>query len=178
MKCSDCNQNENHELVQKLMDMEQELIDTAKRMVKTASDPLTAIIKFLHERPENQGLPGNLVNKILLATFESPENIPGLVRILASHMREVCRHKNVIELVNEHPAAEKWGSFIIKQKERIKFEVAFERGRLVLNNIHGLIGVEHGVECPLEKILVVPPKLIVTVRLGLLHPQKEVDLCA
>jgi hypothetical protein len=160
------------------MDMEQELIDTAKRMVKTASDPLTAIIKFLHERPENQGLPGNLVNKILLATFESPENIPGLVRILASHMREVCRHKNVIELVNEHPAAEKWGSFIIKQKERIKFEVAFERGRLVLNNIHGLIGVEHGVECPLEKILVVPPKLIVTVRLGLLHPQKEVDLCA
>jgi hypothetical protein len=93
-------------------------------------------------------------------------------------MREVCRHKNVIELVNEHPAAEKWGNFIIQQKERINFEVAFECGKLVLKNIHGLVGVEHGIECPLEKILVVPPKLIVTVRLGLLRPQKEVDLCA
>jgi hypothetical protein len=47
---------------------------------------------------------------------------------------------------------------------------------MVLKNIQGLIGVEHGVEVPLEKILVQPPKLIVTVRLGILHPQRVVDI--
>jgi hypothetical protein len=46
----------------------------------------------------------------------------------------------------------------------------------VLKNIAGLVGIEHGIEAPLEKILVKPPKLIVTLNMGLLHPQKVLDL--
>lgn len=177
MNCSSCSHNElNQQLIQKLASIESEMIDSAKKILRTASDPFSAVIKFLHERPENQSLPGYVLNKVMLETFGDIENVPSLVRVLAAHMREISRHRNVIELINEHPATEKWGSFIIKQKERMKFEVAFVRGCLVLENIQGLIGVEHGVEAPLEKILVNPPKLIVTARLGLLRPQKEVDI--
>jgi len=155
---------------------EHELVAAARRLIKTASDPFTACINFLHDRPDNAPLTGHLVNNVLLEAFGDKEKIPALVRILSAHVRQIARRKNVIELVNEHPAAENWGNFIIKAKERINFEVAFEKGMLVMNNISGLIGVEHGVELPLEKIKVQPPKLIVTVRLGLLRPQKEVDM--
>src|SRR5262249_50281134 len=102
--------------------------------------------------------------------------IPSLIRILASHVKDVMRKSNVINIINEHPNAERWGNYIIKQKERINFEVGFEKGKLLLHNISGLIGVEHGIELPLEKILVQPPKLIVTVKLGLMHPQRVLDI--
>jgi hypothetical protein len=161
--------------MQKLVSMEQELVDVARRVLKTASDPFTGVIKFLHERPENNSLPGRLVNSVLQQTFCN-EEIPDLIKILAGHVREIYRHSNVIDIIKEHPTTEKWGNFMIKQKERIKFEVGLEKGRLVLNNIQGLIGVEHGVELPLEKITVSPPNLIVTVKLGMLHPQRTVSI--
>lgn len=176
MDCSVCASQHDSELAHKFNNLELELVGVAKRMLQTANDPFSAVIKFLAERPENSKLSGQLMNKVLMQTFEDPSKIPGLIKILAAHVREVCRKRNVIELINEHPAAEKWGNFIIKQKEQIKFEVGVERGKLVLSNISGLIAVEHGVELPLERILVQPPRLLVTVKLGILRPQKEVEL--
>jgi len=170
-----CNEGNNHQIVQKLVHMEQELVEVARRILKTASDPFTGVIKFLHERPEDNSLPGKLVTTVLEQTFGN-EEIPGLIKIMSGHVREIYRTSNVIDIIKEHPTAEKWGNFIIKQKDRIKFEVGLEKGRLVLNNIQGLIGVEHGVELPLEKITVSPPNLIVTVRLGMLHPQRIVSI--
>jgi hypothetical protein len=174
--CNCCGKDHNGQFMQKLKNVETEMVDVAKRFLKSASDPFSGVISFLHERPENTSMPGYLINGILLDCFGSQENIPGLIRILSSHVKEICRHSNMIELINEHSSAEKWGNFVIKQKERIKFEVSRERGLMVLKNIHGLIGVEHGIELPLEKILVEPPKLIVTVKMGLLHPQRVVDI--
>lgn len=172
-----CSPNENRrELLQKLVNVEQELVDVARKMLKTASDPFSAVVRFLHERPENASLPGYLVNKVLLETFGAKEQIPGLINVLAGHVKEVIRHSNVISIVNEHPAIERWGSYLIKQAGNIKFEVSREKGKLVLKNIHGLICVEHGIEAALDKILVNPPKLEVTLRLGILRPQKTVDI--
>jgi hypothetical protein len=176
MDCPTCLRHQNGELVQKFRHAEHELVATAQRLLRTAGDPLSAVIRFLHERPENQSLPGYVVNKVLLEAFEDQEKIPALVRILAAHVSEIGRHNNVIDIVNGHPATERWGHLLIKQTGRIKFEVAFERGKLVLNNISGLIGVEHGVELPLERIMVQPPKLIVTAKLGLLRPQRILDI--
>jgi hypothetical protein len=178
VNCIACAQTaeKSNEIVQKLRDFEAELIETARRILNTSRDPFSAVIRFLHERPENSSLPGYLVHKVLLETFGDMESVPSLVRVLAAHVRSIVRNANVIELILEHPATERWGNFMIKQKERVKFEVAFDKGRLVLNNISGLIGIENGLECPLERIQVMPPKLIVTVKLGLLHPQKEVDI--
>jgi hypothetical protein len=179
VNCIACPKEHSSELIQKCAHSQKELVAAAKRLLKTASDPFTAVINFLHERPENASMPGFLVNKVLEEAFGDRENIPSLVRILSTHVRELRRHKgNVIELINEHPAAERWGQFILKQRERINFEVAMEKGMLVLKNITGLVGVEHGVELPLDKILVQPPKLIVTVKLGILRPQKEVEILA
>lgn len=160
----------------KLVNVEQELVDVARRIMKGASDPLSAVVRFLHERPENVSLSGYLVNKVLLETFGNKEQIPGLVNILAGHVKEVIRQANVISIVNEHPAMERWGTYLIKQTERIKFEVAREKDKLVLKNIKGLICIEHGIELGLDKILVNPPKLEVTLRLGLLRPQRSVDI--
>lgn len=176
MSCDCCSNNHDGQIMQKLKNMESDLVDVAKRILKSASDPFSAVMTFLQERPEGSTMTGPIINSVLLDSFGSPENIPSLIRILSSHVREVVRHRNVIEMINEHPSAEKWGCFIIKQKERIKFEVGYERGMMVLKNIQGLIGVEHGLELPLEKILVQPPKLIVTARMGLLHPQRTVDI--
>jgi hypothetical protein len=156
--------------------LESELVDIAKRILRTASDPISAVIKFLHERPENQSLPGYVVDRVLLEAFESPERIPGLVRILAGQVREISRHRNVIDILKDHPAAEKWGNYLIKQANNIKFEVGKERDKLVLKNIGGLTAVEHGIEIPLDKIIVNPPKLEVTLRLGLLRPQRIIDI--
>ena len=173
--CEDAKDSKDHQLMQKLVTMEQELVEVARRILKTASDPFSGVIKFLHERPENNSLPGKLVNNVLQQTFCN-EEIPGLIKIMAGHVREIYRHSNVIDIIKEHPTTEKWGNFMIKQKERIKFEVGLEKGRLVLNNIQGLIGVEHGIELPLEKITVSPPNLIVTVKMGMLHPQRTVSI--
>lgn len=166
----------NAQIRETLVACENDVIDVARRIVRSAADPFSGVIKFLEGRPEGASLHGYLVNRVLLETFGSKDEIPGLIRAIASHVREVIRQSNVISIVNEHPTAERWGSFVIKQKEKIRFEVATEKGCLVLKNIAGLVGSEHGVECPLEKILVQNGKLVVTLNMGFLHPQKVLDL--
>jgi hypothetical protein len=161
---------------EQLQKIEGDVIDVARKLVRTAGDPISAVVRFLHERPEGQSLPGYVIDKVLLESFDSPEQIPGLVKLLAGHVREISRTRNVIGILKEHPAAENWGSYLIKQSERIIFEVGREKDRLVLKNIGGLVAVEHGVEIPLDKILVNPPKLEVTLRLGILRPQRVVDI--
>lgn len=159
-----------------LQKFEMELIDVAQRLVRSAGDPVTAVVKFLHERPEGTTLPGKLVTKILHESFGGAENVPGIIRVLTGHVHEIIRHRNVINISNEHPAMERWGTYLIKQKDRIKFEVGLERGKLALKNMSGLVAVEHGVELQLEQILIMPPKLEVTLRLGMLHPKRVVDI--
>lgn len=177
MSCIGCSKDHNGvELMHKLMSMEHELIEISRRVLKTAGDPFSGVVRFLHERPEGNSLPGYLMNKVLLETFGNRDEIPGLIRILAGHVREIIRQSNVINIINEHPTAERWGNFIIKQKERMKFEVGLEKGKLALKNIQGIIGVEHGIELPLDKILVQPPKLLVTVKLGIIRRQRIVDI--
>jgi hypothetical protein len=167
----------NAQIKETLEAFEAELVEIARLILKQASDPFSGVIKFLQERPEGDSLHGYLVNRVLLETFGSMEEVPALIRALTSHVHEVIRQRNVISIHNEHPTAEPWGSFIIKQKERTRFEIAFEKDCLVLKNIVGIFGIEHGIEAPLEKILVRSPKqLVVTVNLGLLHPQRVLDL--
>jgi len=170
----DCKCEEGSNLKDRLVSMEQEVVEVARKVLKSASDPFTGVIKFLHERPEDKSLPGYAVNRVLQETLGS--EVPALIKILAGHVREIVRHSNVIDIIKEHPTAEKWGAFVIKQKDRIKFEVGLEKGLLVLRNVQGLIGVEHGIELQLEKILVQPPDLIVTARLGLLRPERVVSI--
>lgn len=153
-----------------------DLADAAKRVLRTAGDPFSAVIKFLHDRPEDVSLAGLSVKQVLLDAFGSPEQIPGLVRLLSAHVREVVRHSNIINVRNEHLAQEFWSGYLIKLKEQVKFEVTREKDKLVLKNIAGLVAVEHGIELPLEKILVNPPKLEITVRMGILRPTKMVDI--
>lgn len=153
-----------------------DLIVVAKRILKTASDPVSAVTRFLHERPENVSLPGWAIDFVLAEAFESEEQIPGLVKVLAGHVKEIVRHRNVIDILKEHPGIERWGNYLIKQADNIKFEVARERDRLVLKNIGGLVAVEHGLDVPLDKIVINPPKLEVTLRLGLLRTQRIVDI--
>ena len=174
MSCK-CNEAGNSQIVQKLKSLEQELVEVARKILRSASDPMTAVIRFLHERPEHSSLPGYVVNGVLEQTFGN-EEIPGLIRILSSHAREVVRHSNVIELIKEHPTTEKWQHFLIKQTERVRFEVGLDKGKLVLKNINGLIGIEHGIELPLEKILINPPNLIITVKMGILRPERVVAM--
>ncbi|MBZ0186095.1 MAG: hypothetical protein K8F91_07535 [Candidatus Obscuribacterales bacterium] len=164
------------QLLDKLAEVEKELVEGAKKMVKSASDPFSGVINFLHQRPENVSLEGSLIDILLIETFGSKEEIPGLIRAISCHVREIIRQSNVIQIINHQPTAEKWGNYIIKKKERIKFEVGTEKGCLVLKNIKGLFGTEHGVELPLEKITVMPPKLIVTLNMGLVRPQKVLDI--
>lgn len=159
-----------------LQKFEAELIDVAKRIMRNAGDPVTAVVRFLQERPDNTSLPGYLVATILSESFEGKENVPAIIRVLTGHVREIIRHSNVIDIINEHPAMERWGTYLIKQKDRIKFEVGLEKGKLALKNMSGLVAIEHGIELPLEKILITPPKLEVTLRLGLLSPKRVVDI--
>jgi len=166
----------NAQIRETLVACENEVIDVARKVVRGSADPFSGVIKFLEGRPENTSLHGYLVNRALMETFGSRDEIPGLIRAIASHVREVIRQSNVISIINEHPTAERWGSFIIKQKEKIRFEVGREKDCLVLKNIAGLVGIEHGIECPLEKILVQNGKLVVTLNMGFLHPQKVLDL--
>jgi hypothetical protein len=162
--------------VQRIVSVEQDLVDVAKRILRSASDPVSAVVRFLHERPENVSLPGYVVDRLLLEAFGDKENIPGLVAVLAGHMKETIRQSDVISIINEHPAVERWGKYIIKAKERIKFQIAKERGKLVLKEIVGLKAVENGIEVALERILIDPPKLQVTVRMGLFPVERTVDI--
>jgi hypothetical protein len=160
--------------------LENELADmafTARRLLKTASDPCSGVIRFLHERPENVLLNGLSVRSVLLDVFGSYEQIPGLVKLLSTHLRTVVRQANVIAICNEHFSQADWCGYLIKMKEQIKFEVVREKDKLVLKNIAGLICVEHGLDLPLETIKFNPPKMEITLRLGLLRPVKAVDIC-
>lgn len=162
--------------LQKFEKMEGELVDVAKRILRTASDPISAVVRFLHERPDDSSLPGYVIDRVLVEVFDSEQQIPGLVKLLAGHVKTITRHRNYIDILKEHPGVERWGSYLIKQTETIKFEVAREKDKLCLRNIGGLIAIEHGMEIPLDKILVNPPKLEITLRLGLLRPQRIVDI--
>jgi hypothetical protein len=174
MSCSCCSLKE--KLNQKLQNIEAGLVDKARAILRTANDPVSAVIRFLHERPEESSLKGLVVHYVLRETFGDEEKIPGLIKVFTGHVHEIIRHANVIDIINEHPAVDRWGKYIIKQKERIKFEIAKERDLLVLKNIVGLIAIEQGMELPVEKISVQPPNLIVTVKLGMLRPQRVFDI--
>lgn len=153
-----------------------ELVSTARNILRTASDPVSAVVKFLQERPEGISMTGYVMDYVLTETFGEQENIPSLIKILAGHVREVIRQSDVINIINEHGAVEKCGSYIIKQAERIKFEITKERDLLVLKNIAGLFAIEHGIAVPVEKITIKPPKLLVTLNLGLIRPHRIVDI--
>lgn len=163
-------------LLNKIQDVEDELISRARQILRGASDPVSAVIKFLQERPEGSSLTGYVMDHILAEAFGEYENIPALVKILAGHVREVIRQSNVINVINEHPTVEKWGNYIIKQTDRIKFEINKERDFLVLENIAGIFAVEHGIPIPIEKITIKPPKLIVKLNLGIFRPSRVVDI--
>jgi hypothetical protein len=156
----------------KLKDMHEDMVQRSRRILRSATDPVSAVLHFLKERPEGASLAGYVVDHVLYETFEDHANIPELVKILAGHVREITRQADVIDVINEHAAIAKWGNYLIKQKERIKFELQKERDIFVMNNIVGLTAVEQGVELPIEKISVQPPHLVVTVKLGVLRPKK------
>lgn len=163
-------------LIDRQIDNIAELIDIAKRIVRMSSDPVSAVMRFLHERPDNSPLPGYVIDRVLLEAFEREDQIPGIVKILAGHVKEITRHNNIIDIFKEHPGIERWGNHLIKQADTIKFEIGRERDKLVLKNIFGLVAVEHGIDVPLDKIVVNPPKLEVTLRLGILRPQRIIDI--
>jgi hypothetical protein len=163
-------------LKDKLLAMHQDLVDAAKRILRSAADPVSAVLRFLQERPEGTSMAGYTMNYVLLEAFEDESKIPGLVKILAGHVLEISRHANVIEMVNSHPAAEKWDQYLIKLKEKVKFEIRRERDLFIMDRIVGLTAVEHGIELPVELIKVEPPDLIVTVKLGPLHPKRILSI--
>jgi hypothetical protein len=160
----------------KLHAMHHDLVDGAKRVLRSAADPVSGVLSFLQERPEGTSLAGHAMNYVLLEAFEDESKIPGLVRILAGHVKEISRHANIIDIVNSHAAVEKWDHYLIKLKEQIKFEIRHDRGAMLMDNIVGLTAVEHGVELPVELIKIQPPNLIVTLKLGPLHPKRVLSI--
>ncbi len=163
-------------VLSKIQDVEDELVAMARNILRGASDPISAVIKFLQERPEDVSLTGYVMDRVLTETFGGREKIPSLVKLLAGHVREIIRQSNVINIINEHPAVETWGDYIIKQTERIKFEIGKERDLLVLKNVAGLFAIEHGIAFPVEAITIKPPKLVVTINLGIIRPNRIVDI--
>lgn len=174
---TESNQSKNpQDLLSKLAEVEREIVECAREVVESASDPLSGVINFLHQRPENEKLEGSLVELALLETFGSEEKVPGLIQAIAKRVSNIIRQSNVIKITNEETILHEWGKFIIKKTENMKFEVTHEKGELVLKNISGLFGIEHGIELPLEKIQVKPPKIIVTAKMGLMRPQRVLDI--
>jgi hypothetical protein len=98
-------------LLAKLNGLEHELVTVARHMLTSASDPFSAVIRFLAERPEGASLPGHVMHYVLQETFGEREKVPGLIRILASQVHEIIRQSNVISIVNENPAIEQWGNY-------------------------------------------------------------------
>jgi hypothetical protein len=160
----------------KLLTMHHDLVDGAKRILRSAADPVSGVLRFLQERPEGTSLAGYAMNYVLLEAFEDEANIPGLVRILAGHVREIKRQANIIDIVNSHAAVEKWDHYMIKLKEQIKFEIRRDHEFFLMDKIVGLTAVEHGVELPVELIKIQPPNLIVTFKLGPLHPKRVLSI--
>lgn len=159
-----------------LYKLEGEIIDIAHKLMRSATDPFTGVIRFLHQQPENQALSGTIVKSILLDVFEKPEQIPAIVKLFSGQVRHIVRRANVIDIINEQASQQAFSGHLLKLKDRIKFEVGVEKGCTVLKNIAGLIAVEHGLEVPLDKIIINPPKLEITLRLGLLRPHRTVDM--
>lgn len=154
----------------------QAVIEEAKRIVNDAPDPFSGVIKFLHQRPENEPIEGSLVDRVLVETFGSHEAIPQIIKAISAAVVKITRNSNTIKITNQHPTKEKLGDIFIKKENVVTFDVAEEKGVLVLKKIDGLLGVEHGLEVPLEKIEVKPPKLIVTVDMGFIKPQKSLNI--
>ena len=163
------------EQADKLQSLATELAGVAGSTVKSASDPFSGVIRFLVEHPENSSMPGPVLNQVLDQIF-SNSKCPGLLRLMAGHVKEVHRRGKTIELVKEHATSEPFSDFVVKQADKVKFEVGEDKGKMVLNNVQGITGVEHGMDLPIEKILVSPPNLVVTVKLGLMRPQKTVAI--
>jgi hypothetical protein len=174
-KCKDDSQIASP-LKDRLIVLEKELLEVAQRLLKTASDPVTPVVRFLHERPENVSLPGYVLKRVLHQAFGQSDNVPGMVNLLAGHVKEIVRHANVINIINEHASMEYWGNYMIKQKERIKFEVTYDKGRTVLKNIQGLVAVQHGIDASLDKVLINPPQMEITLKVGILRPRLTVDI--
>ncbi|MDX2107844.1 MAG: hypothetical protein SFY67_15690 [Candidatus Melainabacteria bacterium] len=154
----------------------QAIIENAKRIVSAASDPFSGVIRFLHQRPENEPLEGSLVEQVLVETFGSHDSIPQIIKAISAAVTKITRSANTIKITNQHPTKEQLGDIFIKKENVVTFEVAEEKGVLVLKKIDGLLGVEHGLEVPLDKIEVKPPKLIVTVDMGFIKPQKSLNI--
>ncbi len=153
-----------------------DLISIASKILKHASDPISGVINFLHDRPEGISLSGHIANKVLEESFGDVNNVPALVKLLSCHVTEIIRQANSIIITKECHSSQKLGNFLVKQKNKVKFDIKKDKGTFILANISGLIGVEHGVELPIEKIHINPPKLIVTAKLGLLRPQRILDI--
>jgi hypothetical protein len=170
-----CGQVVPNDKIEKLQALEAELAEVADKTVKAASDPFSGVIRFIAERPENSSMPGPVLNGVLDRIF-TDSNCPGLLRLMSGHVKEVIRRGKSVEMIKEHATSEPFSDFVVKQAQKVKFDVGDEKGKMVLNNILGITGVEHGIELPLEKILVSPPNLIVTVKLGLMRPQKTVAI--
>lgn len=174
---SNSNPSENAlELLSKLADVEREIVKKAKDVVVGASDPFSGMIKFLHEHPENEKLEGPVVEAVLLESFGSFEKVPEIIQAIAFKVRTVIRESDVIKVTNEETIFRSLGKYKIRKTENMVFEVCYEKGELVLKNIKGLFGTDCGIELPLEKIQVKPPKLIATFKMGFTRPQKVLDL--
>ncbi len=158
------------------IDEVKDLINKAQKILKHASDPISGVIKFLHDRPDGVSMSGHIANHVLEESFGGSHKIPQLVKLLSSHMVEIIRNANSIIITKECMSTQKLGHFLVKQKDRVKFDIKQEKESITLSNISGLTGLEHGVELPIEKIQIQPPKLIVTAKLGLLRPQKILDI--
>jgi hypothetical protein len=159
-----------------LVIIEQELIDAAKHLLKTSSDPMTAVIRFLHERPDNTSLPGYVIDAVLIEAFGASDKIPGLISVLAVQVQEIRRQANTIKIINHNPTASQWGNYLIKKTETVRFEIAKEKDKLVLKNIVGMQATELGLEAQLERVLINPPKLEIGLKLGMIPVMKVVDI--
>ena len=116
------NQSENgQDLLARLAEVEREVVEKAKNVVKGASDPFSGLIKFLHQRPENEGLDGQVVEAVLIESFGSVEEVPDLIRAIAARVRTVIRESNVINITNDGITLQEWGKFVIKKTEVMKF---------------------------------------------------------
>ncbi len=175
MECI-CGNKPDSVLKLKLRSLHHDMVERSQRILRSATDPVSAVLHVLQQRPEGTSLTGDVMDFALQETFEDEAKIPGLVKILAGHVHEITRQANVIDIIKEHATMEKWGNYLIKQKERIKFELLKERDLFVMNNIIGLTAVEHGIELPVEKISVQPPNLVVTVKLGMLRAKRTLEI--
>lgn len=155
---------------------EEELIKVGKDLLETSDDEFSAVVRFMHQLPEQPPLPGELANTVLSAVFGDVEKMPGLVRILADGLKEVVRKGDVVKLVNEEAESDPWQGYTVKKKQMVQFEVENKNGKISLKNVSGLSFVENGLEASLQKAIVKAPKIECTLKLGLIPVQRVVDI--